>query len=282
MLLMSLSLFVSGCATSDHASAGRETYTFKEWDGPALKVFTFEPENLALDAPVVIVMHGVQRNAADYRDNWIELATEHGLRIIAPEFSQKAFPGSKNYNLGGVNLSGPRAYDAIEPLFQHLKSNRGVTADTYILFGHSAGAQFVHRYVCMAQSPHLQLAIAANAGWYTMPLLDQSWPYGLAGAGDTRCTPEEWYQKPLLIMLGDQDNDPDAPSLRQTQEAKAQGPHRLARGLRFLRTAHLDAKRLDVELAWRFKVVEGVGHDNRGMAQAAAALLAEPLKATPQ
>jgi len=271
--LSSLFLFLGACASEPAAPSGVTAFTFDSWDGPALKVYAVEPDGLAPDAPVVFVMHGVNRNADDYRDNWIDLANQYGFRIYAPEFSRAAFPGAELYNLGGVGTDAPSAYAAIEPLFADLVASRGVTAPGYAIFGHSAGAQFVHRFVCFAKPQHLDLAIAANAGWYTFPDDDAEWPYGLGGIDADACDPASWMQQTMLVMLGDQDKDPKDPNLRTTPEAMQQGATRFERGLRFYNAAETGATALGVDLRWRYRIVPGVAHDNRGMALAAAPVI---------
>jgi poly(3-hydroxybutyrate) depolymerase len=180
--LVGACLFLVACVSAPEPSDGRTDFEFTDWAGPALTVFAVEPEGLAPDAPVVIVMHGVKRNADDYRDNWVDLANTYGFRIYAPMFGQASFPGADYYNLGGVGTDAVSAYDAIEPMFDFVISHRGVTAGHYTIFGHSAGSQFVHRFVCFADPARMDLAITANAGWYTMPTDEAAWPYGLAGS----------------------------------------------------------------------------------------------------
>ena len=80
-------------------------------------------------------------------------------------------------------------------------------------------------------------------------------------------------EQPLVVLLGTADDDPAYPNLRRTPEAMAQGPHRVARGEYFFRSAAAAATAEGAELGWTLEKVEGVGHDNGGMAQAAAAWL---------
>ncbi|WP_440958684.1 alpha/beta hydrolase [Oceanicaulis sp. LC35] len=250
-------------------------FTVSDWVGPALRVFYVEPpEGRLPDAPVVIVMHGVNRNADEYRDNWIGLAEQYGLRIYAPEFTSADFPGAAFYNLGGVGTDAPSSYAAIEPLFAAIRA-RGSTASGYTLFGHSAGAQFVHRAVLFEDMPHLIKAYSANAGWYTLPDQNTDWPYGLAGVSVTESQLAAWLQRPMTLLLGEADTDRRDRNLRRTPEALAQGPHRFARGMFFFEAARSEADRLQLPIGWRVVTVPGVAHDNAGMAHAAAYLIAE-------
>lgn len=260
-------------AKDGDAHVGR--FTFDAWGGPPLQVYFVEPASAQQDAPIVIVMHGAGRNADDYRDNWIDLAKQYGFVVYAPEFDRKHFPQARHYNMGGLTGEKPRAFDAIDPLFDMIKKRRTSGPDKYILFGHSAGAQFVHRFVFFRPKARYKMAIAANAGWYTLTRKDQNWPYGLGKLKKRRYNMKKAFQKPLVILLGAKDNVRNDKNLRTTPKAMAQGPHRLARGVYFLKTAKASAEASRVALKWRFQIIPGVGHDNRGMAIAAAALIAQ-------
>ncbi len=261
-----------GPALADDLRTGR--FVFSGWSGPAMNVFFVEPLPGAMgDAPVVIVMHGVNRNADDYAANWETLAREYGLRIYAPEFSADSFPGAALYNLGGIGTDGPYAYSAIEPLFDAIMQ-RGGTAEGYFLFGHSAGAQFVHRALLFEDLPRLNTAYSANAGWYTLPDAGTPWPYGLHGVPADQNDVRQWLGRPMVLLLGDQDTDPEDVNLRRTPDAMTQGPHRYARGEFFFAFAQAQADSLGTPFSWSVVSVPGIAHDNAGMAEAAAALIA--------
>lgn len=264
-------LMLSQIALAQSVETGQ--FEFANWDGPPLNIHYAEPEGLSADAPIIIVMHGVARNADDYRDNWIDLAQEYGFAVYAPEFDKKRFPKSARYNLGGLTKDKNRAFDAIEPLFKSLKSRRAATTKGYYLFGHSAGGQFVHRYAFFGKSKHMKLALAANSGWYTTPTTSYKYPYGLGGLKKSRYDVDILLRMPLMVMLGDQDTDPESRNLRHTPEADAQGLNRYDRGIYFLKLANSLAKQRRIKSRWSYNVVPGVGHDNRGMAIAAAAVI---------
>jgi poly(3-hydroxybutyrate) depolymerase len=250
------------------------SFIFTDWPGPPLRVFFVEPDHDAgAQAPVVIVLHGVNRNADDYARNWEVLAATYGLRVYAPEFSSEAFPGAAMYNLGGLGTDGPSAFAAFEPLFDAIAQGGGA-APGYHLFGHSAGAQVAHRAVLMEDLPRALTIYAANAGWYTAPVNEVAWPYGLGGTGLDEDAVRRWLEAPMMMLLGDQDTDPNHQHLRRTPEAMAQGPHRYARGAYFAAQGRARAQEIGADFRWRVASVPGVAHDNAGMARAAAAIIA--------
>ncbi|AOO81198.1 hypothetical protein [Bosea vaviloviae] len=255
----------------DVSPAGAET----------INIETYVPQACAnKPCPLVIAVHGLGRNAANTRDYWIEAADRHGLLIAAPHFDKERFP-TRLFQQGGVQGEPDRAkwlYAVIERFFDAgLKSGR-VSGSTYVLFGHSAGAQFVHRMVMLMPQARFSTAISANAGYYTLPVGKGaaggfSFPYSLDGTPATDANLKAAFAKPLLIMLGDQDIDPNHPQLNSSKGAEAQGPNRFTRGQNFVAVAAAEAKRLGVESRWREITVPGVAHEQRKMASAAAQAL---------
>ena len=264
--------------------AAKIRYDVKDWGGPAIRVYASRPAGLAADRPVVFVMHGVNRNADDYRDQWHELAMKHDFLLIVPEFSQEKFPGSNGYNLGYLEDSegNPRprhawSYSAIEPLFDDARRRFRMKTARYALYGHSAGSQFVHRFIFHVPSARVSQIVSANAGWYMMPDYQVAYPYGLAGSVITPEMLSRALSLPVTILLGELDNDPDHPNLRRAPEAMAQGAFRLARGQEFFRQAAAYAERAGVPFKWKLEIVPGADHNNALMAPAAVPfLLSQP------
>ena len=224
-----------------------------------------------------MVIAGRKRNAGEYRDSWIADADRRGLLIVAPEFDEAQYEHPYAYNYGAMcgadgrfTPPGQWVFPVIEAIFQDARQRVGSARDRYFLFGHSAGAQLVHRLVMFGGSLSYEKAIAGNAGSYTLPSMDEEFPFGLRGvpiAGDAFAS---MFARPLVIHLGDRDVDPGDPQLPREPGAMRQGPHRFARGKHFLEVARREAQRIGAPLAWRGEIAPGVAHDGQQMAPFAA------------
>jgi poly(3-hydroxybutyrate) depolymerase len=267
-------------AMAQQLAAGSGQFEREETAGATAerqRVFYHRPEAWAPSERIVVVMHGVNRDADRYRDQWRALADQYGFLLIVPEFSQTKFPGDSWYNFGGmVDEQGkPRdraqwSFDVVDRVVADVRRLSGAERRGYSLYGHSAGAQFAHRFLLFAASPAVEMAVAANAGWYTLPVADEAFPYGLKGSPATEADVRAFLARPLVLQLGEADTDSEHSSLRRTPEANRQGPHRFARGKNFMTVAEAEAQRHGVPLAWRVVTVPGVGHSNGRMAEHAA------------
>lgn len=277
------------CLSARPALAAKVEFHFSAWNGPKVRVYASRPVGLKPDRPVVFVMHGVQRNAREYRDQWHQLAIDNDFLLVVPEFDERDFPGAASYNLGNVrDAKGDRrkpedwSFSLIEPLFDDVRKRFSMATSTYSLYGHSAGAQFVQRFLLYMPKARVSRAVAANAGWYTLPDLATPWPYGLNGAGVGAENLAMALQRPLTVLLGEGDTDPDDSRLRNNPEALLQGSNRLERGKRFFEAGREAAARLGVPFGWQLRTVPGADHDNRLMAPAAIDYLIRPEEFPPR
>ena len=268
--------------TQGSFARGSGWFMFKNWAGPPITVWTYAPESGSLsDLPVVVVMHGVNRDGDRYRDEWIEAARAHDLIILAPAFSNTDFPKAAGYNLGNMFDEATDAaideemwsFSSIDLLFDEAVQSIGGSQTSYALYGHSAGAQFVHRYLYFKPETRADLFLSANAGWYTMPDFGEAFPYGLQGSELDPLQLKHALQAEMVVLLGDRDTDETDPNLRRTPEAMAQGPHRFARGQTFFQAARERALENGVAFGWQQVTVPQAHHSNALMAPAAAAFV---------
>jgi poly(3-hydroxybutyrate) depolymerase len=264
---------------------GLGDFEFVDTDGNPdrpIQVWTYRPEAYSPESPIIFVMHGMLRNGETYRKPWIAIADRFPCLVVVPEFSKEHYPSSRMSHFGNLkngegdwNDESRWTFSAIERLFDHVGRETGSSRETYYIFGHSAGSQFVHRMLLLKPEVRVERAFAANAGSYTLPSFEVAYPYGLKGAPLEEEDLAERLARPLVVLLGEKDNDPGSSSLPRAAGAQAQGPHRVARGELFFETARRQAEERGCPLHWTLTRVPGVAHDNAGMAPAAARLMSE-------
>lgn len=245
-----------------------------------INVWYYRPNNHQNITKVLFVMHGTKRNAIDYRNQWINHADTTGTLILSPEFSKDLFPGVNSYHLGNIvnkdHQTHPKSqwtYAIIDMIFEYVKHIEKSDIKTFDIYGHSAGAQFVHRMVLFSSQSKIGTAIAANAGWYTITSEKFDFPYGLKKSPTSEVLLKNSLSKHLIILLGENDTNQNHKYLRKTGEAKAQGKHRLARGRFFFKQALKLAKEINSDFNWKIEIVDDTGHSNTKMSLAAANLL---------
>lgn len=262
---------------------GRGVFDFSGYaplkDKP-LRVFYYRPKGEVTQMPILFVMHGVLRNADTYRDNWIALADQYKMLVIVPEFSKEFFPGSRSYNFGNVRgKNGEQidpeywSYALLDPVFNEVVKQTGSKAAGYDLFGHSAGSQFVHRFLLLTRNTRANRIVAANAGSYMMPTMDVSFPYGLKNTPVDQEHLREVFAKKVIVQLGEADTSRTERYLPKGDAAMKQGAFRLERGEKFYKMAQDLARKQASPFNWTLRRVPGVGHDNGKMAIDAARAL---------
>ena len=256
-------------------ATGKGRYVFAGWEGPAVAVWTYVPATVdPATAPIAFILHGASRNPDEYRDAWVDEAEKGGFIVIAPGFPESDFPGLEGYAMGGV-VSGagvpqPKSrwtFSVIEPLFDDVVARLRGSQTGYNLYGHSAGSQFVHRYLYFMPEARVKRYLAANAGWYTVADMSVAFPFGLDGTPVTEERLRAALAKDLVILLGDRDTDSEHRLLNRSPAAMKQGRHRFARGQSFYNGARDLARKKGWEFGWTLRVVPGVAHSNSGIAE---------------
>jgi dienelactone hydrolase len=249
-----------------------------------LKVWTYRPEGFGPNTPIVFVMHGNKRNGETYRDTWARYSRKYGFLLLVPEFPKDEYP-VKAYQQGNLRDRQGKpvppegwTFSIIEKLFDHAKALTGSQVDNYYLYGHSAGGQFVQRFVLFMPKARYSRAIAANPGFYTFPTQEKVYPYGLKGTPIAGPIEPAVFGRDFVLMLGAEDtNRNNMPNRLKTKQPDEQGKTRPERGTNYFRTATDLAKAADTKFKWRLVQVPGVGHSAPRMSgPAAQELFAEP------
>jgi hypothetical protein len=244
-----------------------------------ITVYTYRPAAWNQSGPILIVIPGAGRDGESPRDTWVPYAEQYSSLLIVPEFSLEYYPNDLWYVLGntfGTKSWNPKAnwtYMAIEHLFDYVREKTGATRNTYLLDGHSAGGQFVHRLVTFLPDARYSRAVAANPGLYVMPVYSVPYTLGLKDSPLPESDLPKVFSRKLIIMSGGSDTDPNDSSLANFPAAEAQGSNRFERAKNYFATAQAEAASLHVPLNWEYHVVPGIGHDEAGMAGPSAEML---------
>ena len=160
---MTLGLLLSVAVT---ANAG----TFKEetafGDNPAsLRMFTYAPDFLPKDRPLVVVMHGCMQGAADaYRNTgWSALADAQGFALLLPQQVATNNPTSCfNWFMSENQKAGHGEPASIRAMIARMEQEYGVKSGKIYISGLSAGAAMTA--IMLATYPEVFAAGAIMAG----------------------------------------------------------------------------------------------------------------------
>lgn len=271
------------------------------------KPFKKQPINLLYYIPtkgnvrnmqVIISMPGSQRVGKTQIDAWEPLAEKHGFVVLVPEMMQNKGYRKNSYRFGFVSRSlkngefklRPRqkwTFQLIEEIFDYYVSETNSKVKQYDLFGQSAGAQFVERFVMTMHDARYRRAIASNAGQYTYPdpsglhhpdgtLCDHpGWPHSVS---DTPFANKEHlrkvFKRDFVIHIGTKDRQDLLVRDKLTDTIGGtkfkynffhiMGATRYDRAHHFYNYSKRIAEELGLEFNWRLVENIGVGHGATG------------------
>ena len=207
-----------------------------------MTVFTYRPPD-CLDGPLLMVFHGMRRNAEEYRDHAMTLADRCRMLVMAPLFDPP-WSGRQRYQTGGLLRHGRVAppaswtWSLVPRLIEHAREREGRPDLRCVLLGHSAGGQFLDR-LCAFVSTDAERLVVANPGSLLFPTRDLPYPYGFGGLPGRLATDEllqRYLARPLTLYLGTADTERDE-ELDIRPDADRQGRNRLERGRNAYRAA---------------------------------------------
>ena len=268
------------------SGASSISYTDPAFPDRPLTLHSAVPRQYDERTPLLFVHHGVGRNGADYRDYWLAAADEARILVVAVEFSEASFPEYLWYHFGNLHdeagKPNPReqwTYGVDERLFATLRAQGVTRRQSYGVFGHSAGGQFVHRMLSFGYREHVAVAVSANAGTYAMPDLHTPWPFGLGEVGLDAAALRALLAFRITVMAGTRDVETTGRFFPKGPRSMRQGATRYERAHNYVRNGRAAAAAMGAECAWTLIDVPDVGHDGRRMSAAAAPIVAAALRA---
>ena len=256
--------------------------TYAYWNKPDIELFYITPKKIDKDTELLFVMHGNDRNAKDYISAWIPYIKNKNIIVVAPRFDKRNYRYFfllESANSSGVinNNSNDYINSSISSFYNFFKSKFSLNTNKYMMFGHSAGAQFTHRYMLLSNDKRISNAVVANAGWYTF-LNGADFPYGINNS-PIDITPSDirWFMsnRSTLLIGG---NDISLNDVNSSRGAINQGRTRLDRANNYFNVMIDIADKENIPLRWTYKVVDRVGHDYKKMTFQAAKILLQDVK----
>lgn len=270
MRALTVLLFAAMVGGAEPLPIGRGQVQFP-LQGAPLTLFTYKPADYQ-DGPLLVVFHGVGRNADDYRDFAITIADRFGVIIVAPYLDPRRFP-EEWYQRGGLLETDGTAkppekwmFKVVENIVADVRAREGKPALPYYLIGHSAGAQFLVRLAAYLPGEARRI-VSGNAGSLLFPSVDHEFGYGLGGLpGALRddAVLRRYFAAPLTLYLGTADVTPRR-RFDASPRAMKQGPHRLARNRACFELARKLAQERGWVFNWRKVETPGIEHDAAAM-----------------
>ena len=255
--------------------------TFAYWDKPDVEILYITPNAINEDTEVIFVIHGNSRNADDYLSAWIPLVQNKNVIIAAPNFDKKNFRyffllESAESN-GSINeRSDSYINKSISLFFNYFKSRFALNANTYKMFGHSAGAQFTHRYMLLSDDQRISDTVIANAGWYTF-LNGEQYPYGIKDTPiEISSSHIRWFMSnKTSLLIGSIDTNLN--NVNSSAGAQKQGITRVDRADNYFKSLIDISDKKEIPFRWSYKVINDVGHDYQKMTPIAASILLQDI-----
>lgn len=239
-------------------------------DAARIQVFTYKPATFDR-GPMLVVCHGMLRNADEYRDDARALGDRLGALVVAPMFPEEDYPYER-YQAGGLLNDGqlaPRStwtWQLVLRVVEEIRRREERPEMPYFLFGHSGGGQFLIRMAGFVATDAERIVVS-NAGAQLFPSRELPYPYGFGGLPDEvsdDAALQRYLAQPITLYLADDDRERDE-YLDLTDCAELQGANRRERGRNVYQAAKRLAKQKGWKFNWRLVTVPGVAHDHQKM-----------------
>lgn len=248
--------------------------------------YFYVPTQLNEKTKILVLVHGTPKdltpaaNAEFYVMSWQNFAEEHNYILIAPAFDQENF--SSRY--GDQALSGYRglfgreigADEWVLRLVTAFREHMEIPGEKISLYGHSAGGQFVGRFL-VTHPEIVKSAVITSAATYPQPTTDVPWPFGMgelhtdiewdedtSNHVDIVPEKEKWLaatQIPLTVIVGLDDNAELPAELIPGQK----GRNRFVIAHNWIKDIAVFAETNGVESAFQLEIIPGIGHSMSGL-----------------
>lgn len=231
----------------------------------AQRYYLARPNGLKAEQ-VLVLVHGISRHARQFIETVYPLVRNTGITLVAPLFEKGR---CSDFQRLGRSGKGPRSDLALNAILSEVRRLTGWTGRKAFFYGHSAGAQFVQRYL-FAHPQRVARAALSAAGWYTLPGR-HAYPLGirpstqLPGLG---FEPSRFLRVPAAVFVGLEDTLRDEALNVSWRIDRWQGTNRLERARNWVQAMHEAALKHGLPPRTELFELAGVGHDHRQAVEA--------------
>jgi pimeloyl-ACP methyl ester carboxylesterase len=253
--------FIRNCAPVDEGKMKQmgKVLTMSLSEDPQQAYYLYIPRSGGVGQPVFVTVHGISRNALEHAQSFAPFAEKYGVVLIAPLFTADRFPKYQRLESGG---SGGNPDVALQRIIAEVGKLTCAKTDKIFLFGYSGGGQFTHRYAMRYPGQVARFVVGA-AGWYTFPLNDKKYPYGIKTSPDLpdlSFDPAKFLTIPGTVVVGERDNKQGSALNKSQKIDDYEGDNRLERGREWIDAMAASARDRGLSTPYFFEIMPHCGH----------------------
>lgn len=228
--------------------------------------------------PLIVVVHGTNRTAQEYRDHFAGFAEAHRCVVLAPLFPAGIVePGELN-NYKFLAFHDIRFDRLLLAMVDEVAARYRIEAERFLLHGFSGGGHFAHRFFYLHPSRLLGVSIGAP-GMVTLLDRERDWWCGvrdLERIFGQAIDEAALRQVPVQMVIGGEDTETWEITVEPGGRYWMPGANDAGQ-TRLDRLASLRASFERAGIAVRHDVVPGVGHNGYAILEPVKAFFAETL-----
>jgi poly(3-hydroxybutyrate) depolymerase len=173
----------------------------------------YVPEEYSEDGdetyPLVVLIHGSNRTAQEYRDRFADFAEEHHCFVMAPLFPCGIEEPGELHNYKYIKFHDIRFDLVLLSMIDEITAKYRLESERFLLHGFSGGGHFAHRFFYL--HPHRLMAVSIGApGAVTLLDTGRKWWPGVADVEEEFGLSLDFgamRQVPVQMVIGADDTD---------------------------------------------------------------------------
>jgi hypothetical protein len=158
---------------------------------------------------LIVLVHGTERSASVYRDQFVEFAATHDCIVLAPLFPANMTASADLSSYKFIAHGGIRYDRVLLDMVEEVSAKYRLRSKQFLLYGFSGGGHFAHRIFILHPAKLLGVSIGAP-GLVTLIDSNRRWWAGVADIEEKfgiKLDVEAMRRVPVHTVIGDQDTE---------------------------------------------------------------------------